>query len=416
MATDSRTPVSTIFELQEGMKMDHNVLLDAFGKLALTADQEPTLLQIAGFNEDIATWVLRFFLSPRREHGWKSLVVDALLSCYQESGAKPSPDSIAVHREEETENGNKLDLVIESDTLVIGIENKVAGRPAQNPFLDYWAHLKSRCDTTGREPRLVLLTPRPVNRLTVPVPVAYVTYGQLFDAVTKLASERYLDLDSPYASLWRDFERSVRHLSRETEWDSAVDQCGLKYWADIAQREAAMRAMVDSVEREAEVLLRANHIEFKSGKWSGRDERKVNLTPAQFHRRWKNVLFDSYFVELRIWPKSRMFIQAALHFGNGWEIQMFEERPHREGEPPMRLKTWLRGKGIDTRQSSLMRNLLAYGDELDWTAPPRNVANVFCELVRKVNEALRAATPAPVSQPVPPKLPESWASTSGSAL
>ena len=94
---------------------------------------------------------------------------------------------------------------------------------------------------------------------------------------------------------------------------------------------------------------------------------------------------------------------------------MFEERPHREGEPPVRLKTWLRGKGIDTRHSSLMQNLLAYGDELDWSAQPRNVANLFCELVRKVNEALRAATPALAAQPEPAKLPESWASTIGSS-
>jgi hypothetical protein len=417
IATDSRTSVSTIFELQEGMKMDHKISLDALGKLALTADQEPTLLQLAGFNEEMASSLLRFFLSPRREHGWKSLLLDALLSCCQESGARPDPDSIAVHREEETENGNKLDVIIESDTLVIGIENKVTGRPAQNPFPDYWAHLKSCCETTGREPRLILLTPRPVNRLTVPVPVAYVTYGQLFAAVKKLVSERHLDQGARYASLWADFERSIRHLSGETEWDNAIDRCVTKHSGDIWQLEAAMRGMVDAVQREAEMLLRGDNIEVKSsGKWSWQDERKVKITPAQFHRRWQNLLFDSYFVEVRIWPKSRTFLQAALHFGKGWEIQLFEDRPHREGEPPVRLQTWLRRNGIETRHSSLMRNLLAYGDELDSSAQPRNVANVLCELVRKVNEALRAATPALAPQPEPAKLPESWASTSGSAL
>lgn len=388
----------------------HKVLLDAFGQLPPVKGRDPTELEIAGFKERVATNILRFFLSTKREHKWGAVLLNALLSCTKGNAVLPDPDSVAVPPPDEpTKKGKKQDLIVESNVLVIGVENKVSKKKddaCRNPFDDYMEELRGLCGSTAKSPLLILLTPLAVRCKNTQVDIEYVTYSQLFEAVNRLLKEQGIGQESPYVSLWRDFERTMGYLSDESKYDDDVERLRRKHSAEIHEVESEMRHKVKAVKEHAEALLRQRNSDVKFKKrepyWNSEDERKVwkeKLPPGQLQRRWKYVLFDSCFLEVPIRSKSRTFIQAALFLNEDkdrcWEIEMFEERPSRLGDPPTRLKKWLERYVIKTRYSALLENLLAYGeDDLTWNTDPQRVAERFCELVCLVDSALRSAEQA----------------------
>ena len=398
--------------------MEYKTLLDAFAELPPLGRHESTLLEVAGFEEKVATRILRFYLSPEREHNWGMRLLNALLTCAKWPGVPPDPDSVSVLPPDQlTAGGKKPDLIIESDTVVIGIENKITKKLAEacgNPFAEYMKFLQSLCDGTTRSPLLILLTPLPVNCPNIQVPIQYITYGALFKTVSKLLLERDIDQKSRHASLWHDFEQTMEYLSEESKYEEAVDQVIQKHPIEVSELASEMNRKIEQIKRCSETLLRQRGK--KCGRWGWKDERKLwkeRLPFGQLQRRWKNVLFYSCFIEVRIWPKSRTFIQAAIYFGEGWETQIFEERPHRLGDPPTRLKKWLKRHGIETTDA-LLENLLAHGEVLSWETDAQTVAEQFCELVCLVVRAL-GTLGSPEFPPSPAPLPTKPGPSSGTS-
>jgi hypothetical protein len=122
-------------------------LLAEFDKLPKSEPRERTLLQIAGYPqlEDVASNILQFYLDPANGHGLGALLLDALLSFLPAAGAG-SAHSVAVKREVVTVGGKRIDIVVTTDTLVLGIENKI-NHAVINPFERY------RQDLEGRDAR-----------------------------------------------------------------------------------------------------------------------------------------------------------------------------------------------------------------------------------------------------------------------
>lgn len=378
-------------------------LLDDFRKLPRAEPHEPTLLEIAGWKgeELVASKILEFFLSPGREHNWGTLLLDALLSLIEWKGPSLDKDSVEVQREVTTENGNRLDLVIESNALVVGIENKITADPCANPFTDYMRHLKSLSGETDRGPLLVLLTPREVKCLTVRVPLNYVTYDRLLAAVEMRLRDGEIDEGSRYARYWSDFRETMRDFSEEVKVDEHLFKF-IKGHADdlrclsvqVEGLKDKMRRRTKAVKDEAEKLLNGRH---KCIFWDWRQEAMKEIRrPPLPSRKWGRLLFDSCSVKLQI-PDVAPFVymQAALYFGAGWEIQVFATTTA-AGLPqqPDRLRNWLASKGIETRPSDLMENLLAYGDSFrEEENDLQKVGKQFCDFIDKVDQALANARP-----------------------
>ena len=121
---------------------------------------------------------LAFFFRPKEKHGLKTLFIDALLNtnCTKLMAGPLENDSkivkftdnagedlvynmhqVKVKVEEKTERKNRIDLVIESDTFVIGIEFKI-NHHLNNPLADYRKHLLEKPD--GKRLYLLVLTPK----------------------------------------------------------------------------------------------------------------------------------------------------------------------------------------------------------------------------------------------------------------
>lgn len=108
------------------------------------AIKQPTYLELCRYPynrfEEICSRLLCYYLSPINEHGFKDLFLRSLLEILQPSNEFHYRfDSIKVILEEYAD-GKRLDILIQSDDFVIGIENKITAS-LYNPLDIYKNHI-----------------------------------------------------------------------------------------------------------------------------------------------------------------------------------------------------------------------------------------------------------------------------------
>lgn len=107
---------------------------------------EPTIFEIAGFpsRENVFSNFLKFYFDSRNNHGFGVKVLKALLLTID--GYKEYKDEYLktrdVKREVTTENLKRIDLIIETSTFVVAIENKVY-HVLNNDLEEYSNYLKN---------------------------------------------------------------------------------------------------------------------------------------------------------------------------------------------------------------------------------------------------------------------------------
>lgn len=107
---------------------------------------EKTFLSIGGkgFYENPITDLLSFFLDPHEVHGFGGFVLDQLIESVGLQNELLSKDLItSPSREVVTEDGFRIDLIIESSDWVIVIENKI-NHLMNNPFEHYELYAKRK--------------------------------------------------------------------------------------------------------------------------------------------------------------------------------------------------------------------------------------------------------------------------------
>jgi hypothetical protein len=135
-----------------------NNFLSELKKLPPLQRRQQTFMEIAGYPhfENSCSNILQFYLNPNNEHGFGTLLLDSLATLIN-TDLVTNEQSIEVRREELTDRRNRIDLVIESDDYIIGIENKIFAM-AYNPFCDYSKYIGSL--SRGRQVHKVLLSLR----------------------------------------------------------------------------------------------------------------------------------------------------------------------------------------------------------------------------------------------------------------
>ncbi len=106
-------------------------------------------------DENTLSRVIAELFDPRGSHGQGLLFVNALLQKlgYPRLGSK---DAVRVRREAMTRKKRRIDIVIETRSYVIGIENKPWAGQQNNQLADYFEELSA--DLRGREPILIFLS------------------------------------------------------------------------------------------------------------------------------------------------------------------------------------------------------------------------------------------------------------------
>lgn len=99
--------------------------------------QQISIFDVSGYPhyENICSNVLAFYLHPQKEHDLENLVLSALLNLAKQDVDKKIRVT-KIDREHSTYSGGRLDLVIHSDSHIIGIENKIFHH-LNNDLVDY---------------------------------------------------------------------------------------------------------------------------------------------------------------------------------------------------------------------------------------------------------------------------------------
>lgn len=108
-------------------------LLEQFEQLP---KKDRTYFEIAGYShyENVASNLLAFFLNPNNEHGFKNLILSALLELVFEDSREYT--DIKINREVYTIKGGRIDILVETEDYLIGIENKI-NHSLNNNLEDY---------------------------------------------------------------------------------------------------------------------------------------------------------------------------------------------------------------------------------------------------------------------------------------
>ena len=186
-------------------------LLNEFGRLPPCPDRQPTFMEIAGcaHKESVCNNILAFFFDPEKPHGLGTLFLDALARTGGIQNQETIAGNVKVDREEQTDAGKRIDLLIQSDSHAILIENKIfAG--VHNPLGDYAKHLDC-LKPTARHKHKFLLTLTPSGE-EASHGFQNITHQQLVKEIRGLLGSYVDDADIRYLTFMLDFLNALDNL------------------------------------------------------------------------------------------------------------------------------------------------------------------------------------------------------------
>jgi PD-(D/E)XK nuclease superfamily len=194
------------------MERQFAALLDEFRKLPPAVSRPPTFMEVAGYPhyENVCSNMLAFFFDPNNPHGFGSLLLGALAEAGSiESITDGAYANVSVERELTTDAGNRIDILIESDTLLIGIENKIF-QAAANPFADYATFIKQR-NINGKTTYKFLLTLEPSNA-GIEYGFMNLTYPRFINAIRQRVGYGVAHAHMRYLVLLLDFLNTLENI------------------------------------------------------------------------------------------------------------------------------------------------------------------------------------------------------------
>ena len=199
-------------------------LLDEFRGLPPRLKPLPTFLEFSGCKrkEEVYSDILAFYLDPGKPHGLGTLFLDALV----QAGGIPNHGpwtGVSVEREKRTHNGNRIDILIESDNHVIVIENKIFA-PVDNPFDDYKSFAET-LEPPGRRIHVFLLTLTSSNAKAKWEFLLPITYEEFLIQIRELLGKYVAGADTRYLTFMLDVLNTLDHL----QGGVTMDPCFRKF-------------------------------------------------------------------------------------------------------------------------------------------------------------------------------------------
>lgn len=191
-------------------------LLKTFKKLPKEIE-EPTFLELCRYPnrrfEEICSRLLCFYLNPYEQHGMKDLFIKALIKIIgPEIGLCYSKDSLMIFEEENAE-GKRIDIVIEGENFVIGVENKIDA-PLYNDLAIYSKALSDRNKSCCCKIVLSLREIRDKSHLQKMKETGFknATYKQLFIEIKNSLGIYAAKSNSRYLTYALDFIKTIENM------------------------------------------------------------------------------------------------------------------------------------------------------------------------------------------------------------
>ena len=344
--------------------------MDKFGRLSSRVERPQTFMEIAGYPhyENVCSNFLRFFFDPEGPHSLGSLFLDALLDSVGNAGGEEGlGGNVSVEREVGTAAGNRIDILIQSDSYAVLIENKICAAVA-NPFEDYAMYLDSLKNENGdayedEKKTKILLTLYP-PREVIGWGFRNLTYADFASAVRSRLGYHVSKVDIRYLTLMLDFLNTLEHLGERTRMNQEYVKLLAERKSEVEEFLRGIKEVRDEMKgkaRELGTLIDAESYQnVRQGDVAG------SLRHALYQSVYKN---DSQYVgiDTEISP-------------SGWEIQIFP----RQGVPRPEIEDLLNRLNIPFEDSwrCIYPTHFAYDEDLSRIAP------VVQEIVGKLSASV----------------------------
>jgi hypothetical protein len=197
-------------------------LLDEFRKVPGRVERPQTFMEIAGYPhyEDVCSNFLAFFFDPKGLHGLGNLLLDALMdSVSMADRIEGFGGNVSVKREVVTAAGNRIDILVTSDSRAVLIENKIFAAIV-NPFDDYVAYLNGLKDENGvayeEEKRSKILLTLQRSDEGKDYGFVNLTHSDFASAVRSRLGHYVTAADARYLTLMLDFLNTLESLGKGT--------------------------------------------------------------------------------------------------------------------------------------------------------------------------------------------------------
>lgn len=201
-------------------------------------EKDLNFFQITDFPnlENVSSNVLKFlFKFP--------LILKVFLNCVQQwknTGVSDinydtSEDKIIERiREKSTEENNRIDIVVETNKYIIGIENKIEA-PSPNPFYDYKSCLDKSAEVKGKKALLIVLlkNKQSVKKVNVIEEVnGYVLYKDFSAKLKENYSELCNNLGDRYFFILKEYVSNI-----DNNFSKGEDSMNLDEFIEIAKHD-----------------------------------------------------------------------------------------------------------------------------------------------------------------------------------
>ena len=236
---------------------EYKQLIEEARKLARPA-AERNIFSICGRGhyENPISDLLAFFIDSSEEHRFGNLFLSSL---FEAAGIEPAPGACRPPiREECTDRGNRLDLVVEGDGWLLAIENKIRHQVI-NPLDDYVEHIVGRTPSLDEGSRhFVILCAREHK----PAPQGWrtVTWRSYVDRIKQNLASR---LTEPLNMKWQVIMREFLLNIEQECGDDRVKEERIKFvqsnYKQVVELEEMRREYIACLTERGYAALREAH-------------------------------------------------------------------------------------------------------------------------------------------------------------
>ena len=294
--------------------------------------KEKTFMEISGYPyyENVCSNILAFYLNPKEEHKLGSVLINSLIKVVKNKGQKIYKDidlsHLNIYREYTTLKGNRIDIVIQNEEIVIGIENKIYAS-VYNDLEDYAKTLNKLNNNSIK----LLLSVHQELRNTTHNDFINITYSEFFKQL-KQDLKSYKQIENKWYIYLIDFINNIEGFEVEKGMELEITNWINEHKEDIKEFKKLLNIAQDNIKKKLEEYSRAFE-EKLSGKYNikyynGEDE--ISTTAYIVFDAGYNLDIklntENWEIGIFVWKKASQFkIKEILNRNN---IEYIEENGH----------------------------------------------------------------------------------------
>ena len=249
--------------------------------------REKTFMDVSGYPhyENVCSNILAFYFNTIEEHNLNNLVINSLIKVLKNNNINIEPikenDIVKISREYTTLKGNRIDIVLENDSFVIGIENKLDAI-VYNDLADY----ANTINSINKKSIKILLSLHNNSKICENTEFINITYSELCNQLN-IDLLNYQENDNKWYIFLKEFIKNLENYEGESEMEEEILNWLKENKKELDQLDEIKKIATKSIEKKVEELknllqekLTVNFIKI----WRGNTEMACYIdSPKKYH-------------------------------------------------------------------------------------------------------------------------------------